>query len=177
MTSRIPESHPLRRLFQGLTEQTFQAELGIADPRIVDYVAELLTRFVPSDAVWRLRDGQGRRITELGGMVSEAMTAESDERKRECLQHVGDFTLFWTGVFPESVGKPGLGLGAGLRDLQQQGKRSYFLASTYTNEQAPLLRRLAAEFELCAFGLSRVRRDWERLHEQPPAGSSPMLLA
>ena len=37
----IPESHPLHRLFRGLTETTFMAELGIGDPTLVGYVAEL----------------------------------------------------------------------------------------------------------------------------------------
>ena len=29
----IPESHPLHRLFRGLTEYAFMNELGIGDPR------------------------------------------------------------------------------------------------------------------------------------------------
>ena len=48
-TSRaIPESHPLHRLFRGLTEYAFMNELGIGDPPLVGYVAELLASFVPS---------------------------------------------------------------------------------------------------------------------------------
>ena len=44
----IPESHPLHRLFRGLTEYAFMNELGIGDPSLVGYVAELLASFVPS---------------------------------------------------------------------------------------------------------------------------------
>ena len=32
MTREVPESHPLHRLFRGLTESTFLTELGIGDP-------------------------------------------------------------------------------------------------------------------------------------------------
>ena len=65
-TSRaIPESHPLHRLFRGLTEYAFMNELGIGDPSLVGYVAELLASFVPSQAVWRLRDAQGRQLPKL----------------------------------------------------------------------------------------------------------------
>ena len=46
----IPESHPLHRLFRGLTEYAFMNELGIGDPSLVGYVAELLASFVPSQA-------------------------------------------------------------------------------------------------------------------------------
>ena len=29
-------------------------------------------------------------------------------------------------------------------------------------DEAPVLRRLSTEFELCAYGLAQVRREWER---------------
>ena len=47
MTREVPESHPLHRMFRGLTESTFLTELGIGDPGLVGYVAGLLARFVP----------------------------------------------------------------------------------------------------------------------------------
>ena len=59
MMRELPESHPLHRLFRGLTEHTFLTELGIGDPGLVGYVAGLLARFVPEEGVWRLRDSEG----------------------------------------------------------------------------------------------------------------------
>ncbi len=178
MTRSIPESHPLHRLFRGLTEHTFLAELGIGDPRLVGYVSDLLARFVSSEGVWPVRDAQGRRITELAALLAEAYATADDIRRRECLRHAGDFTLFWTGVFPESLA-PGAGSSRRaepLIDYQQQGKRSYLLASTYSDDdEAPVLRRLSAEFELCAYGLSRVRHEWE--HLEPPGPDGPRLVA
>ena len=46
-----PPEHPLRRLFAGLTEQTFLSTLGLADPPLTDYLSELLSRFIHIDAV------------------------------------------------------------------------------------------------------------------------------
>jgi hypothetical protein len=151
------------------------AELGIGDPRLVGYVANLLACFVPSESVWRLRDGRGRRLRQVAAMVAEAEAAPDDERRRECHRHVGDFTLFWTGVYPEALAKlQGADSPDSLIDYQQQGKRSYYLASTLERgEEAPVLRRLSHEFELCAFGLSRVRHEWER-HEAE-ASRGPIL--
>ena len=166
-TSRmIPESHPLHRLFRGLTENTFMAELGIGDPTLVGYVAELLASFVPSDTVWRLRDRRGQPMTQVTQMVAEAESAGDEVRRSECHRHVGDFTLFWTGVYPEALAKlQGAASPDCLIRYQEQGKRSYYLASTSAaaGDHRPLLRRLSEEFELCAFGLSRVRREWEKL--------------
>lgn len=174
MTRAIPESHPLHRLFRGITEQTFMAELGIGDPGLVGYVANLLACFVPSDTVWRLRDRQGRRLKEVATMVAEAESAPDDDRRRECHRHVGDFTLFWTGVYPEALGTlQGAGSPDHLIHYQLQGKRSYYLASTLIEgEEAPVLRRLSHEFELCAFGLSRVRREWEKHEGEARRGPS-----
>lgn len=162
MMREIPETHPLHRLFRGLTESTFMEELGIGDPNLVGYVAGMLARFVPSEGVWKIRDKQGRRVRELGAMISEAESAEDEERRRECHRHVGDFTLFWSGVFPEAIPSLRASMAAHLLDFCQQGKRSYYLASTCKGDQAPVLRRLSDEFELCAFGLSCVRKEWER---------------
>jgi hypothetical protein len=51
------------------------------------------------------------------------------------------------------------------------GKRSYFIASTFDGEayqdEAAVLRRLSEQFELCAYGLREVRREWEELATQP----------
>jgi hypothetical protein len=171
MTRDLPESHPLHRLFRGLTESTFLTELGIGDPGLVGYVADLLARFVPSSEIWRLRDAGGNRLTRVAQMVAEAESAADLERRRRCHQHVGDFTRFWTGVYPESLPKLQTTSSPDhLLDLKEQGKRSYYLASTMVGEQGDVLRRLSVEFDLCAFGLSRVRREWESIEPGGPGG-------
>jgi len=172
MAREVSETHPLVRLFRGLTESTFESELGIADPDLVDYVAGLLARFVPSEAVWKIRGADGRPLTEVAAMLAEAEASDDETRRRDCHRHVGDFTLFWTGVYPEALsGRRLLSSADHLIDFQQQGKRSYYLASTFDHgDDAPVLRRLSVEFELCAFGLSRVRREWERHDDDPPPG-------
>jgi hypothetical protein len=177
MTRAIPETHPLHRLFRGLTETTFMTELGIGDPRLVGYVAGLLARFVPSESVWRIRDNQGRRLAEVTAMIAEAEATSDADRRRDCHRHVGDFTLFWTGVYPEAL--PRLQARHSpdhLIDYRAQGKRSYYVASTFEGDEAPVLRRLSAEFELCAFGLSRVRLEWERHEPQVARGPNRPIL-
>src|SRR5436309_3020643 len=53
--------HPLRRLFAGITEQTFMANLGVADPQLVDYLSILLSRFVHLDSTKSAASGKRRR--------------------------------------------------------------------------------------------------------------------
>src|SRR5437868_8913374 len=180
MWSPKPE-HPLRRLFAGLTEQTFQSTLGVADPRLTDYLSELLSRFVHIDAVYRLAGTDGRRLEEVADMMIEAEALPPEGRtRREVHRHIGDFTLFWTGVYPEVLRRL---RSAATRDqfidYCEQGKRSYYIASTFDEDpyrdEAPVLRRLSEEFELCAYGLSRVRRQWERQQTQPGPNLPPVI--
>jgi len=173
MTRAVPESHPLQRLFRGITEHTFMHELGIGDPRLVGYVSNLLAGFIKCDAFWSLRDGEGRRLKHVTAMVAEAESSADSTHRRECHRHVGDFTLFWTGVYPEALNKlQGTDSPDHLIHYQQQGKRSYFLASTLDDgDEGPVLRRLSHEFELCAFGLSRIRREWETMESETTSGT------
>ena len=173
----IPESHPLHRLFRGLTEYTFMNELGIGDPSLVGYVAELLASFVPSQGVWQLRDAQGRQLFQVTAMVAEAEAAGDAQRRRECHRHVGDYTLFWTGLYPEALGRlQKTNSPDALIDYQEQGRRSYYVASRLSSGSfmSSVYRRLSDEFELCAFGLSCVRREWEKFEEEGPRGGLPL---
>ena len=178
MWSPNPE-HPLRRLFAGLTEQTFVNRLGVADPPLIDYLSELLSRFIHFDAVYRLRDATGRRLEEVVDMVIEAEGLPPEGRtRREVHRHIGDFTLFWAGVYPEALRRLRSVLSKDhFVDYCEQGKRSYYIASTFEDDrfrdEAAVLRRLSAEFELCAYGLNQVRLEWER--GGPDAG--PLGLA
>lgn len=166
MVAVVRDGESLRRMFAGYTEQTFEVELGIADPPLIDYLADLLSRFVRLEALFRLRDAVGRRLEEVAEMMLEAEQRQGQPR-REVYRHIGDFTLFWTGVYPEALSRlQETSRKDHLLDYTQQGKRSYLIASTFENDpyrdEAPVLRRLSEEFELCSVGLRRVRQEWER---------------
>lgn len=170
-----PPEHPLRRLFAGLTEHAFLSRLGVADPPLVDYVSGLLSRFVHADAVYRLRGGGGRPLTELAAMAAEADGLPAGRTRREYYRHIGDFALFWTGVYPEVLNRPGGRRRDEVVDYTVQGKRGYLLTSRLEEAdehpaEAGLFRRLSDQFEVCAVGLREVRREWEELRTDPPPG-------
>lgn len=163
----------LYRFFSGLAEFTFEARLGMADPPLIDYIAALLTRFVHCDAIYSVRNPAGRRLEEVAHMLIEA-EARIGNPRREVHRHIGDFTLFWTGVYPETLRR--------LKDKSrldyfvdycEQGKRAYHIASTIPTDDShenEVLERLSHEFELCAYGLGEVRREWERRDPDAPDG-------
>lgn len=164
----------LNRYFAGLAEHTFQVHLGVVDPPLVDYISDLLVRFLRNDAVFRIRDLTGRPLSEVSDMFAEAEARVGDAR-RAVHRHIGDYTLFWTGVYPESVGRlRGAPEPSRVESLTELGKRAYFIASTIEPsddaDPAPteLLERLSRRFDLCAYGLREVRREWERRDDEDP---------
>lgn len=167
----VPQDHPLRELFQRLVFKAFSDTLGLRRQDVCIYLAGLLAEFVHMDSVFRLRDRDGIRLTQVADMLREAdviLNAGSFDDEREVHRHIGDFTLFWAGVYPDSVRRlRAPGCADHLIDYVRQGKQSYYIVSTFTHgryqEDAPLFKELSAEFELCLYGLGLVRRDWERM--------------
>jgi hypothetical protein len=172
MTFQNP-SNTLKRLFCGLTENTFQVQFGIADTQLVDYLSDLLLRFVRQDALESIRSITGKPLRSITAMAAEA-DLRVGEARRQVHRHIGDYALFWTGFFPEALRQqPGIVSSDRFSDFCIQGKRSYYIASTIEPvdpEDAPgeLLERLSEEFELCAYGLREVRRELERSDEEWP---------
>ena len=168
----------LERFFAGLSEYTFFTQLGVADPPLVQYISQLLVHFTKTDAMLRIRQLNGRPATEVVTMMTEAQQRIGLAR-REVHRHIGDFTLFWTGLYPESLRSlQGNHRGDSFVSYCTQGKLAYEIASEIedeTNAEAPsdLLHRLSEQFDLCAYGLREVRRQWE---EGPTEGTGPILL-
>ena len=176
--SSEPRENALHRFFAGLSEQTFQTRLGVVDPPLVDYISQLLTRFVHTNMVYRIRDLAGRRLLEIAEMLAEAESRVGVAR-REAYRHVGDFVLFWSGVYPEALGHlQDPSRKDHLLNFNAHGKRAYYVASTIPGDgpqvDDDVLRRLSHEFELCQYGLREVRREWERRDDD--GGFSPLLI-
>jgi hypothetical protein len=168
--STISPDHPLRRLFTGLVAKELPG-----DPEISAYVAGLLIDFVHADRLYRIRNSRGRRLEDVAEMLVESnplLEGRSFEREREVRKHIGDYTLFLTGMFPEYVAalpRRGLRLDS-LVDYVNAGRESYRIVAAFDQFEyrrvAPLFRRLAEHFEYCVHGLNRVKGDLEALREE-----------
>jgi hypothetical protein len=167
---RISPNHPLRRLFADLVAKELPG-----DHEVAAYVGDLLIDFVHVENLYRIRNCRGKRLEEVGEMLVESnpvLDAPSFEREREVRKHIGDYTLFLTGMFPEYVAtlpRRGLRLDS-LIDYVKAGKESYRIVGAFDQfgyrQVALLFRRLAEEFEYCVYGLNRVKSDLEALREE-----------
>jgi hypothetical protein len=162
---RSASGSPLERFFKGVSEYIFHSRLGVPDVQLVDYISDLLMRFARVDGMNRVRRNTGQPVTEVVQMLLEAERRIGVAR-REVHRHIGDFTLFWSGMYPESLRQlqrsPKVD---GFVDYCRQGKRAYAIAATIEGgEDRPpceLLHQLSEQFDLCAYGLREVRREWE----------------
>ncbi len=176
MPAEVPKGHPLTRLFASLTERNFAGNLGWPDAEVIGYLTGVLTDFVHVDQLFKIRTAQGRRVEEVAEMLTEGdllHRARSVEREREVHRHIGDYTLFMTGIFPEflhRLKRPRAVLSPdALLDFVRVGKRSYHIVSEFGYgpyaESASLFRKLSENFELCVYGLGYVRADLDRLRD------------
>ena len=155
----------IERFFSGLSEYIFESKLGVADVQLVDYVSDMLLRFVRVESLHKVRRPNGRPATEVFQMLCEAEKRIGLAR-REVHRHIGDFTLFWSGMYPESLRKiQSYESPDGFLDYCRQGKRAYAIAAEIEGGQdrpsSDLLHQLSDQFEMCAYGLREVRREWE----------------
>lgn len=166
----------LRRFFADLVWRHFFEDLHLEQPEVARYVAGVLADFARTDCLYRIRNASGRKLEDVGEMLIESnplLEARSFDREREVRKHVGDYTLFMSGLFPENVARlrrmkqPRL---ESFIDFVQAGKESYKIVSSFDQfeyrEEAPLFRRLSEQFELCVFGLNLVKQDLEELQRQ-----------
>ena len=171
--TRISPHHPLRRLFEGLVRRHFFYGAQLPDPHITAYVSNVLTDFTHVDSLYLIRNARGRRLQDVAEMLIESnplLDGTSFDREREVRKHIGDFTLFLAGLFPEAVAslprlRP-LSLDTFV-DYIAAGKESYGIVAAFNlfeyQDEAPLFRRLADQFEQCVFGLNLVKRELEEL--------------
>lgn len=171
---RISANHPLRRLFRVLTERSLGGTLGFDDPDVVGYLSDLLVDFTRIENVYRIRSASGRRVEDVAELLLEGdllHRAASIDREREVHRHIGDYTMFMAGLFPEALQRIRARRVILNRDVLidyvRTGKRSYHIVAEYTfggyGKHAPLYRKLSEQFELCVIGLGYVRSDLDRL--------------
>ena len=169
----IPEGHPLERFFIELVGRHYAEEIGIRDPRIVNYVANLLTEFCEVEQLFMIRNASGRDLSDLGEMMIESNPvygpASSFDRERQVRKHIGDYTLFFTGMFPESINHLRLRKQRveNFLDWVKAGKESYYIVSQFDcfeyTKVAPLFASLSSHFEQCVYGLNCVKNDLQEM--------------
>jgi hypothetical protein len=114
---------------------------GLEDRRVADYVAELLTEFSSEERTRCVAPDGAGRLDYFFDML--AALDKADDRTAFWIRaHIGNPSLFLSGVFPEHIRHRSQRRGApGLRYYQDLGRANYRAASEH---------RLAARYDLAA---------------------------
>jgi hypothetical protein len=183
MATEISSEHPLRKLFEDLVQRHFSRRADIHDADMVSYVGGVLTEFTHTDRLYQIHDASGRRLDEVAGMLvasNPMLEASSFDREREVRKHIGDFTLFFAGLYPEAIASlprvNALSLDRFV-DYIAAGKESYAIVAAFNlfeyRDEAPLFKRLSDHFEDCVTGLHLVKQEIDELAQfplKPPHG-------
>ncbi len=113
----------------------------------------------------------GKPLNDVGEMLIESDPiygpAPSFDRERQVRKHIGDFTLFYAGMFPESINHYRLRRQRveSFVDWVKAGKESYYIVSKFEHFEyakvAPLFAQLSQRFEQCVYGLNLVKNELE----------------
>jgi hypothetical protein len=151
----------LRRFFDRAIRASF-ADLAHRDDPVVPYLADLLTRFARTESLFPRGTTVPRletvadMLVEIQGLWDDQAPSFQPEREVSVRRHIGDFTLFMTGIFRERVERAA---SAGYYIVE--GKRAYRFVSEHAraraDREAPY-RRLADRFESYARVLDYTRR-------------------
>jgi len=169
----IPESHALQELFTDLIHQHFDRDIGLRDSEVQDYIVNMLAEFCECEQLFKVHNADGRPLNDVGEMLLEADPifgpAPSFDRERQVRKHIGDYILFFSGMFPESINHYRLRRQRleNFVDFMKAGKESYYIVSKFDQFEyarlAPLFAKLARDFESCVYGLNLVKGDLQEM--------------
>jgi hypothetical protein len=132
----------------------------ITDRRVADYVAEMLTEFSSSEKARCVLPGQTNSLDYLFEMLTALKTA--DERTSFFIRvHIGNHSLFLSGVFPERIrfraearGFPDLKYYEGMARTQYRVASDHRLAQRY--DLCNIFHTLSERFETTRLALNDV---------------------
>ncbi len=182
----IPDDHPLQKLFIEMVGRHYAEEIGLRDQELIGYVAHLLTEFCDVEQLFKIHDAAGKALTDVGDLLVESNPifgpAPSFDRERQVRKHIGDYTLFFTGMFPESINHLRLRRHRleSFIDWMKAGKESYYIVSKFDafeyTKVAPLFERLSANFEQCVYGLNRVKNELQEMQHPIVQRTTELLM-
>lgn len=159
--SKSLSNNQLHDFFLEHTRKSFW-ELGLIDQAVIGYVADVLTAFVRTDHLYRVRAPNGKRLTSLVEILSEQIETHpvahsSLWREREVRKYVGDYALFMSGLFRTYVEKIGV-----LDYYVHEGQQSYHKVSelelSLYQTGFQLFQELSKNFEYYSGALDYMRK-------------------
>lgn len=167
-------NHGLRRFFEVLVWRAFR-ELWVWDRQLAEHVVDVLVRFARTDALYRMGEIERRpirtvteQLIEVSALGKEDSPRVDLERTRNLQQHIGDYTLFMSGMF-----RPFLQRHRILDLYLEQGSKAYLETAALDRKLyrpgAHCFEALGSEFERLSGAIDYMRN----VYLAPAAEDSP----
>lgn len=154
---------PPRLAFYVMVRHTL-LESGLDDPSIADYVAALVAEFGHGERAFHIAPHDDKSYRYLVDLVTDIEGEESEPRQFELRAHLGNYSLWLAGLFPDYVMARVHRRGApGLEYYEDMGSEGYRLASECDLAGRYDLARLYRGF---AVDFREVRRALNRLSDR-----------
>ena len=136
---------------------------GISEPATEDYVSDILTRFAQVRHLHALRDDNGRPLEYIVDMLEAWRQSDGGENgitspahRRLVLRHLGEYTLFMSGLFRERLKARGE-----LDYYMAHGSSAYWRCADYelNPRQRQVYWRLHHDFGRISNTLDSMRRE------------------
>lgn len=128
------------------------------DPHAAHYVVNLMTLFARSEQLYE-QQGESYGLRPLALMLADAADATTPEERTQCLQRIGDVSLFISGFFSDSLEAAAVDVdyyirmgGSAYGSLSEEVR-----GSVRARVFAGVLRELAAKFQVLVDVLHEVR--------------------
>jgi hypothetical protein len=150
-------------------------QAGLDDRSVADYVAELLAEFCQADRA-RPPIPPDHQPTDFLADMMAALQVVNDEERFALRAHIGNISLFMTGVFPERLKARTRDHAAPRIDYyEDMGRSSYRVAGDHRlanrYEMAPILHTLSDSFHTTRMALNEIKT--RMIHIEPP----PFMVA
>ncbi|MDH5649117.1 MAG: hypothetical protein OEY67_05625 [Gammaproteobacteria bacterium] len=126
--------------FNVLLRRSVEQDRSRNGRRVVNYIANLLSLFVPTDRVYRIRNTDIKPVEYIVDMLAEAQSADS-HRQFIIYCHIGNYSLYLTGLYSSWI-----------NNRYQYGRRplniNYYLEQGQSSYSQAAGHRLADELGL-----------------------------
>lgn len=151
----FPENHPVKQLFRTLTERGL-VQASLHDTDLLLYLADLLVDFMFIENFHGISDENGNRPAHLIDMIRQATQADFPH-KQSYFKHLGDYSLFMLGMFPEFIARPRRAFSPAW--YQDTGRIGYRVAGELESHwwKTMVYRKLSDKFDRCVVSLNWVK--------------------
>ena len=162
----VPESNPLQRFFCEIVERNYD-EVGVRQAEVQAYVANLLAEFCESENLFKIKNDDGRSLSDVGEMLVESDPVYGPARHSTAnarYESISATTRCSSPACSRKHESPPVGRTGWKNsyDFIRRAKKAITSSPSSSTSNTPkwrLVRRMSKDFEQLVYGFNRVKNE------------------